>query len=106
MIARSQNIVDALFFDIGWFAIESNLPAPLKNLFAALDHGEVSVRGLMVERLCSEILRCGARLKEGPAHPGFSETIGNRSMAIGADSGVDVVVGLGCGRARDGVARG
>src|ERR1017187_6124640 len=51
MIARTDDEIHLLLVDVGFLAIESDLPAALIILTAALDHGKVAVGRGVIERL-------------------------------------------------------
>jgi hypothetical protein len=51
MISRADHEIDLFLIDIRLFAIEPGLPAPLIVPAVARDHGEVTVRCLVMEWL-------------------------------------------------------
>ena len=91
MIPRSHDIVNALLLNVGLLPVEPDLPAPLKDLPAALEHGVMHIGRLVIEG-------DGARLvvrphpRERLPHSGFSETGRKRRVAAHTLSRIRITV--------------
>jgi hypothetical protein len=69
VIARAEDEINLLLFNIGLLAVEAELPATLEDVPAAFDHGEIAGGRLVVTGLGGEGL--GTHGIEGAAHSFF-----------------------------------
>jgi len=95
VVAGAEDVVGGFLFDVGFAAVVIELPAALVGFAIALDHGEVAVRGGVIEGLAGEGIGgvVGGDFGEGAAHAGFGEIGGDFGVAGGAEGGVCVGVG-------------
>src|SRR5579859_718919 len=100
MIARTYDEIDLLFVDIGFFLIEADLPAALIIPAATFDGRKVTVGSLVVERLSGIGDGFRAYGGERPSHAGFPVAGGDASVAVRANSRIDVRIGGARSRAR------
>jgi hypothetical protein len=96
VIARAHREVDPLLFEIDFLAVESDLPAPLEILAAALDHRIVHVRRRVVEgfggvEILQRVLR--AQAEERPPHAGSRVGTRNLRVALRANQRIRVAAG-------------
>ena len=90
MISRADDEIDLFLVDIGLFAVESDLPAPLIVLAVARDHGEVTVRCLVMEWLSEFGNMFRPHSCERPSHARFPVSRREICMAARANGRVHI----------------
>lgn len=91
VIAGADHVVDLHFFRIGFFAVETDLPATLVKSAVACTHRVVRIGARMQKLIAIRIvlnrIRCGGPVK-GAAHAGVA--VGGRDLRVtrGANYGI------------------
>jgi hypothetical protein len=94
MIAGADHKIGLSFDYVRFFAIESNLMAPLKEFSVVLDHGVVTAGGSVLQRVAIPVvfhgvLRTGAI--GGTPHARLPEVTGYFPMATATHGGIHVL---------------
>ena len=94
VVAGADDVIDLLLNHVGFFSIEADSVATLKELSVMLDHGVGHARGLVIQGVLlnivfDDVLRRGAI--ERAAHTRLAVSGSDVVMACGADRWIDVV---------------
>ncbi len=103
VVARAEDIIDLLLFDVGVSAVKPDLPSPLIEFPGTFDGFEIRVRCLMEVRSALHGLRQILRHRtiERPGHSSLRERGGDALVATRANGRVDITVwGALCCRRR------
>jgi hypothetical protein len=90
MISRADDEIDLFLVDIRLLAVEPDLRAPLKVLAVTRDHGEATVRCLVMEWLSEFGNMFRPQSGERPRHARFSVSRRETCVAAGANRRVHI----------------
>ena len=94
MIARAEDVINFLFYDVDGFSIGIQLVPPLEVSTVFLVHRVITVGKAVIEGIfCFEIFNSvvGAQAGERPAHPGMLICLVFSRVARRAFRGIDIV---------------
>ena len=95
MVARAHDVVDLQFLNVGFTAVGTDPPAALIVLAIALEHRIVSAGWFVEEGIgAGEVFYDfgGLEAVERPGHSGLGISLGDLSVALGAEVRIYVLV--------------